>query len=94
MGKQQLLTRLEAYPGGWLIVFFIKQAWAALFGGLMLAALISTKYVTLPGMSRYDWLFHLGACNPGFYGPNQIRTAARNHNNYKFSFGGPGHGNF
>ncbi|HPG37597.1 MAG TPA: DUF817 family protein, partial [Candidatus Saccharibacteria bacterium] len=56
MGKQQFLGRVEAWPCGWLIVFFIKQAWAALFGGLMLAALILTKYIDLPWLGRYDWL--------------------------------------
>ena len=56
MGKQQFLGRVEAWPCGWLIVFFIKQAWAALFGGLMLAALILTKYIDRPWLGSYDWL--------------------------------------
>ncbi len=35
----------------------MKQAWAALFGGLMLTALVVTAYLPLPGLARYDWLF-------------------------------------
>ncbi len=44
-------------PFGSFWVFGIKQAWAALFGGLMLIALIVTAYVDLPFLARYDWLF-------------------------------------
>jgi len=57
MSKIGLLHRIEKWPLGPLIVFGIKQAWAALFGGLMLAALIFTAYVDLPWLSRFDWLF-------------------------------------
>jgi uncharacterized membrane protein YoaT (DUF817 family) len=42
---------------GKLFHFGIRQAWASLFGGLLLGAIIITKYITLPGLSRYDWLF-------------------------------------
>ncbi len=41
------------------LVFGLKQAWACLFGGAMLALIIATKYV-LPdalGLTRYDFLF-------------------------------------
>lgn len=38
-------------------MFFIKQAWAALFGGLLLFAIIFTHFVELPWLPRYDWLF-------------------------------------
>lgn len=38
-------------------MFGLKQAWAALFGGLMLLAIIVTQYVDLPFLARYDWLF-------------------------------------
>jgi uncharacterized membrane protein YoaT (DUF817 family) len=55
--SQKVLKRLHALPGGPLWVFIIKQAWAALFGGLMLGALIVTHYVELPWLARYDWLF-------------------------------------
>ena len=55
--RADLLTKISTLPGGQLWVFAIKQAWAALFGGLMLVALIVTNYVELPWLSRYDWLF-------------------------------------
>lgn len=55
--KRRLLGRIHALPGGPLWMFVLKQAWAALFGGLLLGALISTHYVTLPWFARYDWLF-------------------------------------
>lgn len=57
MKKTELLHRIERLPFGPLLAFGIKQAWAALFGGLMLAALIFTAYVDLPWLARYDWLF-------------------------------------
>lgn len=55
--KQQFLTSIERLPGGALWAFGVKQAWAALFGGLMLAAIIATEYIQLPWLARYDWLF-------------------------------------
>lgn len=55
--KQDLLNRIQRLPGGTLWAFGIKQAWAALFGGLMLAAILLTSYVDLPWLTRYDWLF-------------------------------------
>ncbi len=56
-GKQKSLARIGNMPGGLLVVFIIKQAWAALFGGLLLIAIIVTHYVELPWLARYDWLF-------------------------------------
>lgn len=53
----RFLSRIHELPGGPLWVFLIKQAWAALFGGLMLGAIIATHYVELPWLARYDWLF-------------------------------------
>lgn len=38
-------------------IFLYKQAAAALFGGIMLASLIITKYISIPGIQRYDLLF-------------------------------------
>jgi uncharacterized membrane protein YoaT (DUF817 family) len=55
--KHQFLNKIRRLPGGALWTFAIKQAWAALFGGLMLAAIILTTYVDLPFISQYDWLF-------------------------------------
>lgn len=55
--KHQLLQKIRRLPGGALWAFAIKQAWAALFGGLMLGAIIFTGFVDLPWLSRYDWLF-------------------------------------
>ena len=57
MNERQVLLRIHALPGGVLWVFIIKQAWAALFGGLLLGAIIFTNYVELPWLARYDWLF-------------------------------------
>ncbi|HKX72802.1 MAG TPA: DUF817 domain-containing protein [Candidatus Saccharimonadales bacterium] len=57
MHKTQLLERIGRLPFGSFWVFGIKQAWAAIFGGLMLGALILTAYVDLPWLARYDWLF-------------------------------------
>jgi uncharacterized membrane protein YoaT (DUF817 family) len=55
--NQQILHRISILPGGKLWVFIIQQGWAALFGGLMLSAIIFTSYVQLPWFARYDWLF-------------------------------------
>lgn len=55
--KHQFLQRVRRLPAGEFLAFGIKQAWAALFGGLMLAGIIATKYIDLPWLSRYDWLF-------------------------------------
>jgi uncharacterized membrane protein YoaT (DUF817 family) len=57
MRFHHLARQIEALPGGALWLFFIKQAWAALFGGLLLVAIIVTQYVDLPWLARYDWLF-------------------------------------
>ncbi|HEY4161134.1 MAG TPA: DUF817 domain-containing protein [Candidatus Saccharimonadales bacterium] len=57
MTKHQFLQKVRRLPGGPLWAFGIRQAWAALFGGLMLAAIIFTSHVHLPFLSRYDWLF-------------------------------------
>lgn len=58
--KHQFMQQVRRLPGGGLWAFAIRQAWAALFGGLMLAAILFTRYVELPLLPRYDWLF-LGA---------------------------------
>jgi uncharacterized membrane protein YoaT (DUF817 family) len=57
MKSMQLLQTINRLPGGTLWVFGLKQAWAALFGGLMLLAIIVTQYIELPFFARYDWLF-------------------------------------
>lgn len=55
--KHKFLLKVRKLPAGALLAFGIKQAWAALFGGLMLGAIILTKFVDLPLLARYDWLF-------------------------------------
>ncbi|MBL9063426.1 MAG: DUF817 domain-containing protein [Tabrizicola sp.] len=42
-----------------LVMFVLKQGWACLFGGLLLAAIITSKLVWQPGwpLHRYDALF-------------------------------------
>jgi len=57
MDKTQFLHKVEQLPFGRFLAFGIKEAWAALFGGLMLIALVVTEYVQLPLLPRYDWLF-------------------------------------
>lgn len=54
---QHTLDHIERWPLGKLWVFAIKQAWAAIFGGLMLAAIVFTHFVDLPWLARADWLF-------------------------------------
>ena len=55
--RQRILDTIYGWPMGAVLVFGIKQAWAALFGGLLLLAIVVTKLVELPWLSRYDWLF-------------------------------------
>src|SRR5690242_1110498 len=57
ISKHRFLNKVRRLPGGGLLAFGVKQAWAALFGGLMLAGIIFTHYVDLPWLARYDWLF-------------------------------------
>ncbi|GKX32619.1 MAG: hypothetical protein MnENMB40S_02370 [Rhizobiaceae bacterium MnEN-MB40S] len=40
-----------------LIVFACKQAYASLFGGLLLAFMLFTRFVELPLLDRYDYIF-------------------------------------
>lgn len=51
--------KIEQWPGGGFWLFVIKQAWAALFGGLLLVAIVITEYIDLPWFARYDWLFFI-----------------------------------
>jgi len=55
--KHQFLLRIRRLPAGALLAFAVRQAWAALFGGLMLLGIVVTTYVHLPWLSQYDWLF-------------------------------------
>ncbi len=55
--KQRVLDAITRLPGGWFLAFVVKLGWAAVFGGLMLGAIIVTRYVELPWLLRYDWLF-------------------------------------
>ncbi len=55
--RAQILITLRRLPLGSLWIFALKQAWAALFGGLMLLAILVTEYIQLPYLERYDWLF-------------------------------------
>lgn len=55
--EQRILGFLHTLPGGALWVFGVKQAWAALFGGMLIAAIVITHYIDLPWLHRYDWLF-------------------------------------
>ena len=60
--ERRLGAPLRAALPGWLaetVMFFVKQAWAALFGLLFLAALLISKAVWQPDwiISRFDGLF-------------------------------------
>lgn len=55
--KASFLYRIEQFPLGKLWVFAIRQGWAALFGGLLLCAILLTSLVQLPWLHQYDWLF-------------------------------------
>lgn len=58
LALRRLLARLPA-PVAEFILFGLKQAWSCLFGGVMLAALIVTKYLWSAEwpVQRYDFLF-------------------------------------
>ncbi len=66
----QHTPRLERRLGDWararlpyalaeFVMFGLKQGWACLFGGLLLAAIIASKLIWQPGwpLHRYDFLF-------------------------------------
>lgn len=70
MTHPETTPRLERRLGDWararlphalveFVMFGLKQGWACLFGGLLLAAIIATKLVWQPGwpLQRYDFLF-------------------------------------
>jgi uncharacterized membrane protein YoaT (DUF817 family) len=70
MAHSPTATRIERRLGDWargrlpyavaeFVMFVLKQGWACLFGGLMLAAIIGTKLVWQAGwpVYRYDFLF-------------------------------------
>lgn len=64
--RLDFLNKVGGLPGGQFWLFGIKQAWAALFGGLMLLAIIITSYVELPWLPRYDWLFIIALATQAF----------------------------
>lgn len=61
--RRRIRGRLEALPPGLaeFLLFGLKQAWACLFGGLMLGLIILTKLLWQPDwpIHRYDALFVL-----------------------------------
>lgn len=48
------------------LIFLKKQVQAAVFGGILLIALIVTKYLEIPGIHRYDFLFLLALATQAF----------------------------
>jgi uncharacterized membrane protein YoaT (DUF817 family) len=58
LALRRLLARLPS-PIAEFVLFGLKQAWSCLFGGVMLAALIATKYLWSADwpIHRYDALF-------------------------------------
>ena len=55
--RAQFMRGVQALPFGSFWVFVLKQAWAALFGGLMLGAILISEIIERPYLERYDWLF-------------------------------------
>ncbi|HEU5187502.1 MAG TPA: DUF817 domain-containing protein [Candidatus Saccharimonadales bacterium] len=55
--KIRAFNTLRSLPGASFWIFALKEAWAALFGGLMLLAIVLTTVFDLPYLSQYDWLF-------------------------------------
>jgi uncharacterized membrane protein YoaT (DUF817 family) len=55
--EQRELINVRRLPLAGLWIFVLKQAWCSLFGALMLGALVFTRYVDLPWLSRNDWMF-------------------------------------
>jgi uncharacterized membrane protein YoaT (DUF817 family) len=51
------------------VMFVLKQGWACLFGGLLLAAIIVTKLVWQPewSLQRYDFLFLFAIATQGLF---------------------------
>lgn len=83
-GKQQILQYLRALPGGAVWVFAVKQAWAALFGGILLIAIVVTNYVHLPWLARYDWLFIMTGFSGSIVGIVTILLAAFGASDFNF----------
>ncbi|MFY0635862.1 MAG: DUF817 domain-containing protein [Vannielia sp.] len=57
---------------GWLadlVMFTLKQGWAALFGGLLLVAILATKAIWQPGwaLARYDFLVIFALCTQALF---------------------------
>lgn len=52
-----LANQLSKLPFASFWIFVVKEAWAALFGELMLIAVVVTSLIDLPLLSQYDWLF-------------------------------------
>jgi uncharacterized membrane protein YoaT (DUF817 family) len=51
--KHRFLNKIQQLPGGRLWAFGIRQAWAALFGGLLLTAIIFHLHLL---HLQNDWL--------------------------------------
>lgn len=71
---------IERHMGDWararlpyalaeLVMFILKQGWACLFGGLLLAAIIGTKLIWNPDwpVQRYDFLFLFALATQAFF---------------------------
>jgi uncharacterized membrane protein YoaT (DUF817 family) len=58
------------------VMFVLKQGWACLFGGLLLAAIITTKLVWQPGwpLQRYDFLFLLAIATQAVFLWTKLET--------------------
>lgn len=58
------------------VMFVLKQGWACLFGGLLLAAIIATKLVWQPGwpLQRYDFLFLFAVATQAVFLATKLET--------------------
>jgi uncharacterized membrane protein YoaT (DUF817 family) len=59
-----------------LVMFVLKQGWACLFGGLLLAAIIGTKLIWQPDwpLHRYDALFLFAIATQVIFLANKLET--------------------
>ena len=83
----QNTPRLERALGDWarailphalaeFVMFGLKQGWACLFGGLLLAVIIATKLVWDPDwpLQRYDFLFLFAIATQGLFLAAKLET--------------------
>ncbi|NKB27046.1 MAG: DUF817 family protein [Rhodobacteraceae bacterium] len=79
--ERRLGDRVRARLPGWFgefVMFVLKQGWAALFGGVMLGAIIVTSAIWQDGwaLRRYDFLFLFALSNQAIFLALRLETWA------------------